>query len=71
MARHSFEFWRSLWKITLLGFNIRPRKSLRETIQSSVKPEHSKVAWLDVIAADHTPSEPVRQRALQVAREWK
>ena len=71
MARHSFGFWRSLWKITSLGFNIRPRKSLRENIQSSVKPEHSKVAWLAAIAADQTVSEPVRQRARQFAREWK
>ena len=57
--------------ITLLGFNIRPRKSLREKIQSSVKPEHSKVERLDVISPDQTISEPVRQRALQFAREWK
>ena len=28
-------------------------------------------AWLDAIAADQTISEPVRQRALQFAREWK
>ena len=27
--------------------------------------------WLDAIAADQTISEPVRQRALQFAREWK
>ncbi len=27
--------------------------------------------WLDAIAADQTLSEPVRQRALQFAREWK
>ena len=28
-------------------------------------------AWLGAIAADQTISEPVRQRALQFAREWK
>ena len=28
-------------------------------------------AWLAAIAADQTISEPVRQRALQFAREWK
>ena len=28
-------------------------------------------AWLADIAADHTISEPVRQRALQFARDWK
>ena len=27
--------------------------------------------WLAVIAADQTLTEPVRQRALQFAREWK
>ena len=27
--------------------------------------------WLDAIAADQTLTEPVRQRALQFAREWK
>ena len=27
--------------------------------------------WLDVISADQTISEAVRQRALQFAREWK
>ena len=27
--------------------------------------------WLDAIAADQTFSEPVRQRALQFARDWK
>ena len=27
--------------------------------------------WLDAIAADQTITEPVRQRALQFARDWK
>ena len=27
--------------------------------------------WLDTIAADQSLTEPVRQRALQFAREWK
>ncbi|HLQ46046.1 MAG TPA: hypothetical protein VK137_15000 [Planctomycetaceae bacterium] len=27
--------------------------------------------WLAAIAADQTITEPVRQRALQFAREWK
>ena len=27
--------------------------------------------WLDAVAADQTLTEPVRQRALQFAREWK
>ncbi len=27
--------------------------------------------WLDAITADQTITEPVRQRALQFAREWK
>ena len=28
-------------------------------------------AWLAALSADQTLSEPVRQRALQFAREWK
>ena len=28
-------------------------------------------AWLNAISSDQTLSEPVRQRALQFAREWK
>ena len=31
----------------------------------------AKDEWLDAITADQTISEPVRERALQVAREWK
>ena len=27
--------------------------------------------WLDALAADQTLTEPVRQRALQFARDWK
>jgi hypothetical protein len=27
--------------------------------------------WLNAISSDQTLSEPVRQRALQFAREWK
>jgi len=27
--------------------------------------------WLDAISSDQTISEPVRQRALHFAREWK
>ncbi len=27
--------------------------------------------WLNAISSDETISEPVRQRALQFAREWK
>jgi len=37
-------------------------------LQGQDKP---KAEWLDAIAADQTLSEPVRQRALQFAREWK
>ncbi len=31
----------------------------------------SPIEWLAAIAADQTLTEPVRQRALQFARDWK
>lgn len=37
-------------------------------LQGQDKPQ---AEWLNVIASDQTLSEPVRQRALQFAREWK
>ena len=33
--------------------------------------DQSPSEWLDAIVADQTLTEPVRQRALQFAREWK
>ena len=32
---------------------------------------NAKDEWLDIIMADQSISEPVRQRAVQFAREWK
>ena len=32
---------------------------------------HPQSEWLDAISSDQTLSAPVRQRALQFAREWK
>ena len=32
---------------------------------------HPRSEWLAALSADQTLSEPVRQRALQFAREWK
>ena len=47
---------------------MREALSLIRWLQDQGKPQSE---WLDVIAADQTISEPVRQRALQFAREWK
>lgn len=46
----------------------REALSLIHFLRDRGKPQPER---LDAIAADQTPSEPVRQRALQFAREWK
>jgi len=46
----------------------REALSLIHFLRDHDKPQ---VEWLDAISADQTLSEPVRQRALQFAREWK
>ena len=42
--------------------------SLIHSLRDQAKPQSE---WLDAIAADQTLTKPVRQRALQFAREWK
>ena len=46
----------------------RETLSLIHFLRDHDKPQ---AEWLDAISADQTLSEPVRQRALQFAREWK
>jgi len=46
----------------------RQALSVIRFLQNQNKPQ---AEWLDAIAANKTLSEPVRQRALQFAREWK
>ena len=46
----------------------REALSLIHFLRDQDKPQS---AWLAAIAADQTISEPVRQRALEFAREWK
>jgi WD40 repeat protein len=46
----------------------REALSLIHWLRDQDKPQSE---WLDAIAADQTLTEPVRQRALQFAREWK
>jgi len=46
----------------------REALSLIRFLSARVQPQ---AEWLAAIAADQTISEPVRQRALQFAREWK
>ena len=48
-----------------------PKKVAPRQIQSSADTEYSKGEWLAALSADQTLSEPVRQRVLQFAREWK
>ena len=45
-----------------------PDPSLLHWLRGQAKPQSE---WLAAIAADQTLTEPVRQRALQFAREWK
>jgi len=47
---------------------LREALSLIHFLRDHDKPQ---AEWLDAISADQTISEPVRQRALQFAREWK
>ena len=44
---------------------------LRTLNALAVGPDERRAQWLAAIAADQTLTEPVRQRALQFAREWK
>jgi WD40 repeat protein len=46
----------------------REALSLIHFLRDQDKPQSE---WLAAIESDHTISEPVRQRALQFAREWK
>ena len=46
----------------------REALSLIHWLRDQAKPQSE---WLDAIATDQTLTEPVRQRALQFAREWK
>jgi hypothetical protein len=47
---------------------LREALSLIHWLRDQAKPQSE---WLDTIAADQSLTEPVRQRALQFAREWK
>ena len=42
--------------------------SLRHILRDQGQPQSE---WLNAISSDQTISDPVRQRALQFAREWK
>ena len=46
----------------------REALSLIHFLRDQDKPQ---AEWINAISADQTLSEPVRQRALQFAREWK
>ena len=46
----------------------REALSLIHSLRDQDKPQSE---WLAAIAADQTLTKPVRQRALQFAREWK
>ncbi len=46
----------------------REALSLNHFVRDQGQPQS---AWFAAIAGDQTSSEPVRQRALQFAREWK
>ena len=45
--------------------------ALRALNELLVGPDQQRAAWLDALSSDQTLSEPVRQRALQFARDWK
>ncbi len=45
-----------------------PDPSLLHWLRDQAKPQSE---WLDAIATDQILTEPVRQRALQFARDWK
>ena len=46
----------------------REALSLLHFLRDQVQPQSE---WLAALSADQTLSDPVRQRALQFAREWK
>ena len=43
-------------------------RSDRATLRDQGQPQSE---WLNALSSDQTISDPVRQRALQFAREWK
>ena len=53
--------------LLLLLITKRPQ-SLLHFLRDQGQPQSE---WLNALSADQTLSEPVRQRALQFAREWK
>ena len=44
---------------------------IRKRVGTESQPTRPQSEWLNALSTDQTLSDPVRQRALQFAREWK
>lgn len=71
LASASHEAAVKIWDAQPWTLELRSEREALSLIHSLRDQNQPESEWLDVIASDQTLSEPVRQRALQFAREWK